>query len=319
MAGEAVRWRRYGQDRLYVTGEDGRKLGYRDLLTGQDHVTDPNCSAEFLAIVETRPATMPAETVASTDDRRTAEVTGAMVPEQRERSPSNGALPSDETQAAQWGPTFHPASSDCEDLAQRRAGAMARERARAARQAAPVRTFVARVLGVHTEERAWRIGADGEEKVATQLAKLAHKDPRWRYLHAVPVGENGSDIDHLVIGPGGVYSLNAKHHPGSKVWVGGNTLLINGQRQLYLCNSRFEARRATRLLTAACGFPVAVIGIVVPVGADDLTIKSPPDDVHIVNRMRLVRWLRERPASVTDDQIDAIFDAARREGTWRPR
>jgi hypothetical protein len=57
------------------------------------------------------------------------------------------------------------------------------------------------------------------------------------------VGDNGADIDRLVIGPGGVFSLNAKHHPGGKVWVGGNTLMINGHRQPYIRNSRFEAQR----------------------------------------------------------------------------
>jgi hypothetical protein len=39
-AAVVVRWRRYGKDRLYVTAADGTKLGYRDLLSGQDHVTE---------------------------------------------------------------------------------------------------------------------------------------------------------------------------------------------------------------------------------------------------------------------------------------
>ena len=78
-----------------------------------------------------------------------------------------------------------------DDLVQRRAGQAAREQATALKEAAPVRTFLARLLRVHTDERAWRIGADGEEKVAAQLAKLIKRDPRWRVLHAVPVGENG--------------------------------------------------------------------------------------------------------------------------------
>jgi hypothetical protein len=171
---------------------------------------------------------------------------------------------------------------------------------------------------VHTEERAWRIGADGEEKVAAQLAKLARKDARWQFLHAIPVGEYGSDIDHFVVGPGGVFSLNVKHHPGGQVWVGGNTLMINGQRQPYIRNSRHEAQRATKLLTAACEFPVFVTGLVVPVGADAITIKTPPADVHVVNRMRLTHWLRAQPTVLPDAQIEAIFDAARRSTTWQP-
>jgi hypothetical protein len=196
---------------------------------------------------------------------------------------------------------------------------MAREQAVALKAAAPVRTLLARVLGVHTDERAWRIGADGEEMVAAQLTRLARKDPRWRFLHAVPVGEQGADIDHLVVGPGGVFTLNAKHHPGGTVWVGGNTFLVNGLRQPYLRNSRHEAARAGRLLSAACGFPVAAIGVVVPVGADDLTIKTPPADVYVVNRMALVRWLRDRVDVLDEATVGAVFEAARRSTTWHGR
>jgi len=97
---------------------------------------------------------------------------------------------------------------------------MAREQAIAVKHAAPVRTLLVRVLNVHTDERAWRIGADGEEKVAARLDKLVKKDPLWRFLNAIRVGENGSDIDRLVIGPGGVFTCNSEHHPhGSSVLV----------------------------------------------------------------------------------------------------
>ena len=193
---------------------------------------------------------------------------------------------------------------------------MAREQAQALKQAAPVRTFLARALGVHTDERAWRIGADGEEKVATQLEKVLRKDPRWRILHAVPVGARGSDIDHVVIGPGGVFTINAKHHPGAKVWVGGDTFLVNGQRQPYIRNSRHEAKRAARLLSASCGFPVDVAGVVVPVRAADVTVKQAPDDVIIVARAQVARWLRKRPEVLRTDAIEAIFASARCSTTW---
>lgn len=202
------------------------------------------------------------------------------------------------------------------DLASRKAGAAAREQAVAARAAAPVRTLFARLLGVHTEERAWRIGADGEEKVGAVLARLARKDPRWRFLHAIPVGTRGSDIDHLTIGPGGVFTLNAKHHPGSKVWAAGSVFMVNGQRRPYLRNSRHEAARAAALLTAVCGFRVPVGGLVVPVGADELVVKKLDDGVHVVNRRRLVRWLRARDEVLSDAAVEAVHEAARWSTTW---
>ncbi len=100
-------------------------------------------------------------------------------------------------------------------------------------------------------------------------------------LHAVPVGNRGSDIDHVAIGPGGVWTLNTKTHPGKSVWIGKHQVRVDGHKTHYLRNSRHEAERASRLLTSACGFPVTVraalvflTGTLIP----DVTIK-PPDGV----------------------------------------
>lgn len=314
-----------------MTGDDGARLGYRDLLTGQDHVEQPDRLGEFhAALGDWAPAEV-SLVAADLVDRRDAPPVGSVADEgcvsggqivAPELPPSEDPAPTAEPTADQVAPAPATPSSGTEeagweDLAARRAGAMAREQANALKQAAPVRTFVARLLGVHTDERAWRLGTDGEDKVAAQLEKLARKDPRWRFVHAIPVGDRGSDIDHLVVGPGGVFTLNAKHHPGGKVWVGGDTLMVNGQRHPYIRNSRHEARRASRLLTAACGFTIMVSGVVVPVGADDVVIKTPPADVHVVYRLRLAAWLRGLPAILTDQQTDTIYEAARRSTTWR--
>src|ERR1700750_481737 len=36
-----ARWRKFGQDRLYVSYADGTKLGYWDLVAGEAHPEDP--------------------------------------------------------------------------------------------------------------------------------------------------------------------------------------------------------------------------------------------------------------------------------------
>jgi hypothetical protein len=203
-----------------------------------------------------------------------------------------------------------------EDLALRRPGDALRALAVDAGREAPVRTLLAQLMGMHTQERAWRLGASGEVLVAAQLDKLIRHDPRWRCLHSVPVGQNNADIDHLVIGPGGVFTLNAKNHPSARIWVAGDTFMVNGQRAPYVRNSRHEAVRASRLLTAACGFPVRASGVVVPVNAGDLTIERPPADVVVVNRRRLGGWLGCRPQILDVYVVDAIFERARRSVTW---
>jgi hypothetical protein len=283
------RWRRYGKDRLYVTAADGEtKVGWWDLITDEGHPATPEHEDALVAAVEGWKSETPSAPLS--------------------------VVPDPEPPV----PVAEPAVRPWIDLATNRPGAEAREQAMAARDAAPVKTLLARALGVHTDERAWRIGADGEEKVAAQLAKVAKKDARWRFLYAIPVGDRGSDIDHLVIGPGGVFTVNAKHHPGAKIWVGGDTFMVNGNRQPYIRNSRQEATRAAKLLTASCGFPVHVEGLVVTVNADDIIVKKAPDGVHVVPRMQVAKWLLRHGDILAVDALDAIFEAARRSTTWRP-
>lgn len=202
-----------------------------------------------------------------------------------------------------------------EDFALRRAGEIPLAEAGDAREDAPVRTTLARLMRVHTTERAWRLGARGEVLVGAQLDKLTRKDPRWRALHSIPVGTRGSDIDHVVIGPGGVFTINTKHHPGATIWVGGDTVLVNGTRHAYVRNSRHEAERAARLLSAACGFDVPVAPLIVVVNAEQLTIKEDPLGVHVLNRRRLRRWLQRRPEQLAE-MAWVVFEKARRPSTW---
>ena len=204
------------------------------------------------------------------------------------------------------------ASAEVHDLVANRPGQAARERAVELKQAAPVRTVIARALGAKSDERNGRVGADGEVEVARRLGKLGAE---WRVLHAVPVGSRGSDIDHLVIGPAGVFTLNTKNHTGCKIWVAENAFLVNGQKTPYLSNSRFEAKRATELLTRACGFSPTVAPVIVVLAAE-MTIKQPPLGVHVVARKKIARWLASRPPVLTLEGVDELFAAARRSTTW---
>jgi hypothetical protein len=293
----AQRWRRYGKDRLYVNRAHDVEVGWWDLTTDEPHPATPDDLAELHAAVEAW--------------RDAGSRRAVLVPPATRSS-------GDATQALEGPTAAQEAGRPWIDLATNPAGAAAREQAVAAKGAAPVRTVVARALGVHTDERAWRIGADGEEKVATQLARAVKKDPRWRVIHAIPVGTRGSDIDHLILGPGGVFTANAKHHPRAKIWVGGNTFLINGAKHPYVRNSRYEAARAAELLSEACGFSVPVEGVIVTVNAADVVVKNQPDGVSVVPRMQVAKWLLRHGEILAQPTIDSIYEVARRSTTWRP-
>src|SRR5450631_530901 len=232
---EVNRWRKYGKDRLYVGIVDVVRIGWLDLVSGERVIERPDLQDLFESAL------------ASEGILRTA-------------MPSTPA-PS----AAPMPQPSQPTAPRGFDLAQNKPGQAAREQANAHREAmrerSKVMTFLARALDVKTDERAWRVGADGEETVGAQLASLDKHG--WRFLHAVEVGERGSDIDHVAIGPGGVYTLNTKNHLGHRIVVYERAILVGGFKQPYLRNSQHEAKRASRLLTTACGYQVKAAPLIV--------------------------------------------------------
>ena len=201
-----------------------------------------------------------------------------------------------------------------DDLAHRRPGQNPFLTAEELRRIEPVRSVIRRLLGVTTGDTAYRKGGKGEVLVGKRLAKLGDD---WRVLHSVPIGDRGTDIDHLVIGPGGVFSLNTKNHAGKRVWVHTQAFRVNGRpHNEYLRASRGEARKASRLLGAASGSPVEVTGVIVVI-ADRLDIRGMPPHTPVIGRKRIADWLRSQPTRLSAPGIESIYAAARKQATWR--
>lgn len=99
--------------------------------------------------------------------------------------------------------------------------------------------WLAALLRVHTEERAWRKGAEGEEAVGRRLAKLPEG---WQVLHDLTIGSQGANLDHLVVGPPGVFTVNTKHHTG-RVTVYERAILHNGKKTAYVPKALREAEK----------------------------------------------------------------------------
>ena len=177
---------------------------------------------------------------------------------------------------------------------------------------APLRTLIGRVLGVHTEEGAWRQGARGEELVAARLEHLPHT---WKVLHDITLDEAEHNVDHLVIGPGGIFSLNAKNLTGS-VWVAERAVQVNGKRTDYIRKAEWEAKQVARCLGTAIGFAVDVRPVIVVI-AQKLTIKSQPAHVSVVGRKRIARWLIAQPAWLDEGEIHRLGAVAGEGSTWR--
>lgn len=282
----ARRWTRYGHDRVYVTHADGTKVGFLDLKTGKATIDRPEWTEAFHEVVGPYLRSSMQEWLDDIQSQTVEEPPAA--PDLATNAPGQGARHEAEEKLAKM-----------------------RERSR-------FRTFLARTFDVHTDERAWRKGAEGEEHVGSRLERLTEQG--WHVLHSVPVGQRGSDIDHVLIGPGGVFTINTKNHPGKSIWVAPNQIRVNGQTVPYLRNSRFEAGRAGDLLSARVGWPViARAALILLTGgiAPQITIKSGgPADVWILDRWDVPRRFAKSKPILTSGQVEELYDAARKPGTW---
>ncbi|WP_454151492.1 nuclease-related domain-containing protein [Microbacterium lacticum] len=158
----------------------------------------------------------------------------------------------------------------------------------------PPRGAVARRFGrspLSDESRPWYVGALGELDVASRLDSLGDE---WTVLNSAPIGTRGSDIDHVVVGAAGVFTINTKFHEGARVWVGSHRLLVNGQAKDHLRNTRYEATRTQKLLSAAAATDVPVGGVIAIVGAKQITIREQPADIAVLDIARLTRWLKKQ-------------------------
>lgn len=190
------------------------------------------------------------------------------------------------------------------------------EKLLAEREGEPSRSFLGRIFGadpLSPDNHPWYKGALGEITVGRILERLG---PEWTVLHAVPVGAGTSDIDHVLIGPAGVFTLNTKNHEGQSVWVAGRTLMVAGKKQRHLHNAGYEAARAAKLLTRGANQAVEVTGVVVIVAPKSMTIRESPSGAAVVTDRQLLRRLNSRPTVLSPGQVALVTAAAVRPGTW---
>jgi hypothetical protein len=204
-----------------------------------------------------------------------------------------------------------------DDLARNTPGESARATAKELRAQHPFLVTGAKILGIRTKAGSFAMGAKGERDVGHKLDRWAEEDG-WHVIHAVPVGEAGADIDHVIVGPFGVVTVNTKTTK-TRVWVGEHGMTLGGKSVDYLRKSRAEARRAKRLLDRATGLAVPVQAVIVFTGADQFSIRrGGPSDVAVLASPRALRsWLHKQPSVLASEQVDAIYQAARDPATWQ--
>jgi hypothetical protein len=167
--------------------------------------------------------------------------------------------------------------------------------------------------------RVRRRGANAEHTAGVWLGRLPEG---WFVFHDVHVGERGSTVDQVVIGPGGVFTINTKHLAGA-IRVNARSVGHNGRRTSFLAKASADALRAANLLTAAIDRPVEVRGLLA-ILADEWIVKRLPEDVYVGGPGSVKHWMLQQPPVLRPSDVMVLVAAASKPGTWttsaeRPR
>ncbi|MEO6944507.1 MAG: nuclease-related domain-containing protein [Lacisediminihabitans sp.] len=181
------------------------------------------------------------------------------------------------------------------------------------------RLFGASPIGV--EGQPWFETAVGEVFVGELLAGLGDE---WVVFHSVPVGVatgapvgvNGADIDHLVIGPPGCFTITVRNHPGLDIAVSGRTVLVAGAKVSCVRDAEHNLGRAERLLSAALGVVVTVTGLLVFVEPESLSSHDVPRDLEVLSSSELLPWLAAQPKILATAEVERIGATAGRPEVW---
>lgn len=176
------------------------------------------------------------------------------------------------------------------------AGESARDRADRARQKAERLTRYA---------DHWEKGADGESQTAAVLGRLG---VGWICLHDLEwPGRTRANIDHLVIGPGGIFVIDSKNWSG-RVEVKDGVLRQNGyQRESAVAGCADSALAVGELMP---DYLDAVKPVLCFVG--DAPREGWARDVMLCTTTNLVEMLASRPPLLSDAQVEHVADALSR-------
>src|SRR6266496_1182113 len=155
-----------------------------------------------------------------------------------------------------------------------------------------------------------------QRRTRRQLTKLGRAG--YLAMHARPIPESQDQIDHLVVGPAGVFAIDSENwdkrlavrtKKGTQLWHGPFS------KKDRLQHAQWEAQRAADLLSGAVGKTVVVRPAMAVYGPripwDVATIR----DVDVFSGPRLRKYLRRRARQgevrpLTDEEIERIFKAA---------
>ena len=187
------------------------------------------------------------------------------------------------------------------------AGDSAREQA--SKAAASVADAQRRLSAAQQRQRAWEAGAEGERRTGEVLKALEPQG--WRLLHDVHwPGRPFANIDHIAVGPGGVFVIDSKNWSG-RVEVRDGVLRQNGYRRTTACEGTAAAAAAVAALLppphrTAVRAMMCLVGQPTPLGQSGAVTLRGLEDLGTYLRGQPVRLTQQEVATIAGQLANAL-------------
>lgn len=153
--------------------------------------------------------------------------------------------------------------------------------------------------------------ARGEVAAVDVLSQLG---PSWMVRTCKTAECNG--VEHIVVGPPGIFCMVVRHHSGGAVWIDGGVLLADGERMTHLRDAEFSAVRLTQQLSDSVGTRVNVTPCLIVVDPRSVTVAKPPRRVAVMTLRNIRTWLKEMPVVLSSDDVEALHAAVAAQPDW---
>ncbi|MDF2143830.1 nuclease-related domain-containing protein [Knoellia sp. p5-6-4] len=145
---------------------------------------------------------------------------------------------------------------------------------------------------------AWAAGAEGERRVAAELSNLREA---WTVLHdrLLRPGQSEANLDHVVIGPGGMFLVDAKNRAGRVMaWEGGlfqHTVQAGDRVSLNLAAELKKVHGMAAYMAVESGRPVTPVLCLAGAHEAEFGEHQMLQGVWVVPVSKLVDWLNAQP------------------------
>ena len=165
-------------------------------------------------------------------------------------------------------------------------------------------------IAIADRQRFGRRAGHAADAVRAKLCALESGDTH--VLESVSLSHSGCEIEHLVIGPAGIFTVAVHDDRAHEIRVDHYGMTLDGVAVPYLRQAKFEAEQVARVLGNHLIFDVPVYACLVLTGshASQVHYDRRPSGVSVLEKADVPRWFRRQPIALDADHTRAVYEIA---------